>query len=412
MANDNKRLNILLSAYACEPDKGSEPGVGWNWAVHLSKKYNVYVITRTNNKESIEKYMASHGNEHLHFFFYDCSPIIKKMKKILPGGIFIYYRIWQKNILSLAKFIVKEYNIDIVHHITFNEYRTPGVLYKLNKPFVWGPIGGGQFYNPVTKNAYFRKSDIVKERLRNMVNRLHLIFSMDIKNAIKKSAAILIADQSTERIMPKCRSYYRLLETAYNTERNGIKAYNTHTGDIKLLWVGGIFPRKGLKILIDALGESSFQNYQLMIVGDGKDRKLCEALVKKYGIENRVFFKGALSYIEVNNLYDFADVFIFTSLRDTSGNVVLEAMSHGLPVIAFKHHGVGEIVTEETGELISIIEYEQLKKSLINNIVKYYNNPLLIEQKGKMGRNRIETVYSWPVSINFIDCVYKEVLED
>ena len=51
-------MNILLSAYACEPNKGSEPAAGWKWAYELSKRgHNVFVITRSNNKQIIDKYL-------------------------------------------------------------------------------------------------------------------------------------------------------------------------------------------------------------------------------------------------------------------------------------------------------------------------------------------------------------------
>lgn len=136
------------------------------------------------------------------------------MKK-LPNGIFVYYKMWQKEILPIARKIVEDEKIDIVHHITFNEFRTPGKLYQLPVPFVWGPIGGGQFYNPIFKDAYFSRKDINKEKLRNFINRFYLIFSSDIKAAVKKANTILIADQSTESIMPKSRKYVRLLETGY-----------------------------------------------------------------------------------------------------------------------------------------------------------------------------------------------------
>jgi glycosyltransferase involved in cell wall biosynthesis len=405
------RLNILLSAYACEPDKGSEPGVGWNWAINLSKLFNVYVITRTNNKGRIEEYLISHPNQYLHFFYHDRSKILMIIKKKVPLGIFIYYRLWQRDILKIAKSIVHEYDIDIIHHITFNEFRTPGFLYKINRPFVWGPIGGGQSYNARTKEAYFKKVDIVKEILRNSINFYYIKFSKNIIQAIRESAAILIADQTTEKIMPKVRKYYRLLETAYNPDRNTIKSTYLKQQNINLLWVGGIIPRKGLKVLIDALGESDFNCYHLIIIGDGKDKSLIEKLVKKYGLDDKVTFKGNLSYAEVNDQYDSADLFIFTSLRDTSGNVVLEAMSHGLPVIAFNHHGVGEIVTSSTGELIDITNYAQMKKSLIDNIKKYYKNRLLIEVKGNAGRKRVESEYTWNGNLKFIQSVYQSIIE-
>ena len=406
------RHRVLLSAYACEPNKGSEPGVGWNWAQHLSKYFEVYVITRKNNEQIINDYLVKQPNEHLHFIFHDCSRIACKMKK-LPNGIFLYYKQWQKEIFPIVERIVKEEKIELVHHITFNEFRTPGKLYSLNVPFIWGPIGGGQFYNSVFRQAYFRKIDIIKERIRNIINLFNIKFSRDIKKAVDTASVILIADQSTEKIMPKTRNYIRLLETAYNTDRNRVKRFTYKKGDtIKLLWVGGIWPRKGLKMLIDALGNCEFRNFELCIIGDGSDIKLNKKLVNKYGLADKVNFLGSLPYNEVNKHYDDADLFIFTSLRDTSGNVVLEAMSHGLPIIALNHHGVGEIVTNQMGFIIEITDYETICDSIVNSITYYYENPDEILRHGIQSRKRLENVYSWDISENIMEKIYIDVLED
>lgn len=410
------RIKVLMSAYACEPNKGSEPGVGWNWALQMAKWNEVYVITRSNNRKSIETFLQEHPIEHLHFYYYDCVAWKKKMKK-LPNGIFIYYKMWQKEILPIAKKIVKNEKIDIIHHITFNEFRTPGKLYQLPVPFVWGPIGGGQFYNPVFKDAYFSQKDILKEKLRNLINKCYLLFSNDIKATVKKANTILIADQSTERIMPQSREYVRLLETGYDLSRNEIKDYDeslmiSNERPIKLLWVGGIWPRKGLKVLIDALHESHFDNYLLSVVGDGQDRKASEKLVKDYGIASKVRFLGALSYNEVNDLYDSADIFVFTSLRDTSGNVVLEAMSHGLPVITINHHGVGEIVTDETGIRIDPVSYTSVKHDFIKAIEEYAENPKLMKQHGMAGRKRLETQYSWENNARVLQSIYEGIVAE
>lgn len=90
-----KKLTILLSAYACEPNKGSEPEVGWQWANALSKLgHNVHVITRANNKVNIEKNIKKHKN--LNFIYYDLSPIFiklfsrRKKKIFFPFSIFIF----------------------------------------------------------------------------------------------------------------------------------------------------------------------------------------------------------------------------------------------------------------------------------------------------------------------------------
>ena len=96
-----------MSAYACEPNKGSEPGVGWNWAIQMANWNEVYVITRSNNKDVIEAYLKRNPVEHLHFYYHDCSALKRKLKK-LPNGIFIYYKMWQKEILPLASRIIEQ----------------------------------------------------------------------------------------------------------------------------------------------------------------------------------------------------------------------------------------------------------------------------------------------------------------
>jgi len=49
----SKRLKILISAYACEPNRGSEPGVGWNWVKYVANKAEVCVVTRANDQRQL-----------------------------------------------------------------------------------------------------------------------------------------------------------------------------------------------------------------------------------------------------------------------------------------------------------------------------------------------------------------------
>ena len=76
------KVKILLSAYACEPNKGSEPEVGWKWATTLSKLgHEVHVITRLNNKENIENYLARNKISNLSFFLLRLSKMVYKNNK-------------------------------------------------------------------------------------------------------------------------------------------------------------------------------------------------------------------------------------------------------------------------------------------------------------------------------------------
>ena len=76
-------MRILAIAYACEPERGSEPGVGWNWVKLIAKSEgtSISVITRKNNKPVIEKYYENHKRDDINFLYYDLPPCILRYKK-------------------------------------------------------------------------------------------------------------------------------------------------------------------------------------------------------------------------------------------------------------------------------------------------------------------------------------------
>ena len=59
-------MKVLLSAYACEPNKGSEPGTGWNWLKQIARFNEIWVITRANNRESIESALENEPMPNVH----------------------------------------------------------------------------------------------------------------------------------------------------------------------------------------------------------------------------------------------------------------------------------------------------------------------------------------------------------
>ena len=65
----NKK-RILYIAYGCEPYSGSEQGVGWNWAVGLSKIANITILTRANNEKVISRWLRSNEST-MEFIYYD-----------------------------------------------------------------------------------------------------------------------------------------------------------------------------------------------------------------------------------------------------------------------------------------------------------------------------------------------------
>ena len=133
------RLKVLLSAYACEPGRGSEPEVGWQWAIHLAQLHDVTVVTRSNNREPIEHGLAALPQPHPKFIYFDLSARMQSAKRAgLP--VALYYFLWQR---AVAKFVAPQLaEFDLIHHITFNSFRQPGSWRDCGKPIVLGPLGG------------------------------------------------------------------------------------------------------------------------------------------------------------------------------------------------------------------------------------------------------------------------------
>nr|WP_242841691.1 glycosyltransferase [Desulfitibacter alkalitolerans] len=149
-----------------------------------------------------------------------------------------------------------------------------------------------------------------------------------------------------------------------------------------LLYVGRVAPEKELDVLFDAAVRLNQKriNFKLFIVGDGPYKKQLE----ERNLPN-VTFLGYKFGAELQMLYASADIFVFPSTSETYGNVVLEAMASGLPVVAADAGGVKENLIQmyngiaftpgspdEMAEAISrLIKDDDLRTGLANNARKY-----------------------------------------
>lgn len=115
------------------------------------------------------------------------------------------------------------------------------------------------------------------------------------------------------------------------------------------LYVGQIIPRKGLKTLLEAcvlLKQQGYENYTLMVVGDGEQRPELEAYAQVSGLEHQVQWIGKVPYRCLGAYFQFADVFVFPTYEDIWGMVLTEAMAFGKPVICSKGAGAVEMVKD------------------------------------------------------------------
>lgn len=401
----HKPCKILLSAYACEPNRGSEPGVGWHWALELSKKYQVWVLTRSNNKSSIDQYLLQKDeNKNLHFIYYDLPLWILKLKK-LGMSVNLYYLLWQIGVLKIAKINHNKFEFDLVHHLTFGVFRHPSFLYKLNIPFIFGPVGGGEFTPTTLQKSYPFKYRII-EFLRNAINQFSY-YNPFLLKVYKKAILILVKTDQTKTLIPQKYLYktFNMLEIGIN---NFDAAPSQKQCDVfKVLFVGRLIYWKGLDIALKGFYDfsRSFQGKtELIIVGKGEYKNRIKIFGSEYGIQNQIQIYDWMPQEDLKNIYKQCHVFLFPSLHDSSGNVVLEALSFGLPVICLDTGGPAAILGKDFDELIvntslqdqqSIIKQIKLKLIYLSNDKNFnYNSQLAIKRAKELTWvNTVSNVY-------------------
>ena len=399
-------MNILLSAYACRPNAGTEPGIGWNWAVHLAETgVTVHVLTAGRNRKAIEAYQSEHPSSVLHFHFIDV-PWLNPME----SGV-RHYLTWQWMALRRARVLSKSVAFDVVQHVSYGSVHLPTPLWRLGVPTIFGPVGGGQT-TPPSLLSYFGE-EARNERRRTRITKL-LPHLPSYRKAIRRMSIVLAANRNTFELVQQagCQRVELLCDTGLRTDffADSSRHFSAST-PIRLLWVGRFLPRKGVELALDALQQAT-QHFHLTLIGDGLEEGMLRSMIAERGLEERVFWAGKrLPWLEVREAYLHHDALLFTSLRDTFGSQILEAMSLGLPVIALNLSGAQDFIPPRAGIKIDIgataAETVERLASALNRFasVTIEERNAMSEEAWRQSRNS-----AWPTRAAFTLGLFQELL--
>jgi glycosyltransferase involved in cell wall biosynthesis len=151
-------------------------------------------------------------------------------------------------------------------------------------------------------------------------------------------------------------------------------------------YIGRLEPHKGVEFLIKA---AKNLDAQFLLVGGGSDEARLKGLVQKLGLEKKVKFMGYLPYDEIPKYYASVDIVVYPTLYEPLGNVVLEAMAAGKPIVASNVDGIPEIFEDGTGFLIKPSEQELEEKLKV-----LLNDGKLRKQMGAKGKEMVKD-HSW-----------------
>lgn len=347
---------ILLSAYACEPGKGSEPAVGWMWATELSAAgYEVWVITRAANRAAIESELRQRQRPGLHFEYYDLPGWVLRWKR-QAHGIYWYYALWQWGAYRMARQLMTTVSFDCVHHVTFVGMRGPSFMGRLGLPFYLGPVSGGERV-PATFRAGMSRAARWREAIRDVANwALHADPVM--RSSFRRADRILIATVDSQDLIPrKYRDNCTIqLGVGLSREYLGWTGRNSNVpgATMRLLFAGRLLEWKGVDLALHVVRQlrERGQAAYLTIVGDGPARTSLGRLAAELRVEDLVRWVKWIPQEQLHEHYCRHDALLFPSLRDSGGMVVLEALAHGLPVVCTDRGGPGVIVNERCGRRV------------------------------------------------------------
>jgi len=404
------RLKILMSAYACEPRKGSEPEVGWQWSLQMAYFHDVTVLTRANNRISIEAELSVlKGKQPLpQFVYHDESPLLLKLKRRMHATK-TYYLLWQRSARKIAARLHAEHRFDLFHHVTFAAMRYPTIIWGHGAPSVWGPIGGAESV-PFALLPWSQPAPLLVEASRNVHNFLHTRFFRALSRRASASTVTLVTSRETQRAFAALGFETPLMPAiGLDTDAWKAPAHSENSGPLKLLFVGNIITLKGVDLAIKALKESG-SSAMFTLVGDGSFLPAIRRLTRHLGLESQVHFQGRLPRAEVLALYPEFDVFVFPSLHDTGGYAVIEAMLNELPVICLDCGGPAVATHDDCGIKIPLGPPAKVISGLAAAIRNYDQNRDLVQHQGRQAREVILKNYNWKRKGEQMNEVYQQAV--
>lgn len=410
-----KRLKVLLSAYSCEPGRGSEPGVGWSIVREIAKYHDVWVLTRPDeSKDAIESELRQHPMPSLKFVYFTL-PFWQDSRRLgHAGGMQMHYYLWQIQAYFVARRLHQEIGFDIAHHVTFVKYSTPSFLAFLPIPLIWGPLGGGE-----SAPKDFWKDFSLKAKLYELARDLARWFGERdpfVPITARRSAVVQATTEETAQRL------YRLgaknvgimqVSSLLMEDIEVLRQFPIMTdAQVKFISMGRLLHWKGFHLGIRAFAAANLPDAEYWICGEGPEQEALASLAESLGVSHQVKFLGLLPRQEALHRLGQCHVLVHPSLHDSGGWVCAEAMAAGRPVICLDMGGPAVQISSETGIKVSALNPETAVEGLAKAMVCLAKQEEFRVSLGQTGRQVVQETRNWSFTGQQLMHLYETALAD
>lgn len=400
-------MKVLLSAYSCDPFRGSEPGVGWNWAAEIARRgHSVHVITRAEHRDAIAAAGPDIRPAGLHFHFHETVWPIRSIAGI-PGGVYPHIYAWQWTAARLARRLHAAENFDLVQHITYATARFPSFMGQLGIPFLMGPVGGGE-HAPRALRRGLPVAARLFEDARDIANRI-MRFDPFVRTTMRQADRVLVKTRDTLDALPE----FVAAKASQSTEL-GMPAIEPGSARPdnpapRLLFVGRFIHVKGLHIglpafrhVLDAVPEA-----RLTLVGQGPAGNRWRRQAERLGIAGSIDWVDWVDQQAIPAIYRAHDLFLFPSLHDSGATVTYEACAYGCPVVCFDLGGPAENLNNDVARIVPVagLDEDQAARRFAEAVIA-------LVQSGDERRRLAQNASDWASHRRWADtigAVYEEM---
>lgn len=392
-----KKLKIFVSAYACEPNLGSEIGVGWHWVLEMSHYFELWVLTRKSNQTAIEEWLSENPDQpKIHFVYYDIPKHLRFWKKGLRG-VRTYYILWQKLSNTLVKQTMQNHNITLYHLLTYGNALWPVSKFGQQQFFIWGPTGVGDRIPKEFSRQYSRKGRFIEWLRRASVTTLP--FNRGFYKRCRNAKLILCKTETARNSIPAKYRKKALVFTDVAVETIDTAAYSKPSvatdQTIKYVAVGRLNAWRGFDLLIEAFAQAVTLNstIRLEIIGKGPDKNRLQHLIKKHHMQPYITLGGQVSRDVYYEKMAHCDVVVNPCLKEGAVTTAFDSMSFAKPLICIETGGYTNYFDNEYAVIVPLTSRKEVIVKLTEGILELTNAAIRI-QKGLKAKE-ISHMFGW-----------------
>jgi glycosyltransferase involved in cell wall biosynthesis len=405
-------MKVLLSAYSCFPNAGSEPGLGWGLATHLSDRFDVTVLTSSRNRNRIEPHLNKLPRP-VRFVYVDSGterrsptgpgPLVGG--RSLAGDLFVMaeYTRWQRRALRVAQDLHSKDSFDLVHHVTFVSAWLPTFMGRLEIPFVWnaGTVA--------TTPTAFLRSMSARAGLQEAARTARVRLALPPARRVTVCGETTVITSSPDAGWPRRASTRALLLGALTDHELAVcgESRPPSRRPFRVASVGRLLGWKGFDLAVRAFARarSELPELELWVIGDGPERGHLERLTGTLRCTEGVRFLGGLTRSATLAALKEVDVLLYPSFREQFGYVILEAMASGVPTICLATGGAG-LLTAGVGRQVKLQRPEAVVQELADAVVGFALDRAGCADTGAHAREHAKQQWSWHAMADRIGEVY------